>query len=198
MSRATRGGGATAAFVTSFTVENHLDRDIWITPIGAEVGDQLDNLVFDGFIAFTRDPWYDQLPRYCRAMLARLGSASANPTKDAQAAEPIDALLADFDDLCEAQPPGRLPDVVDDIGFLIEELRVQTFAQTLGTSVTVSPKRIRKAMADATVTLTPTDATSLVLGTRWRIDGGAWYIPCRRRGGWRRCLRPGPHPGRGG
>ena len=123
------------------------------TPIGAEVGDQLDNLVFDGFIAFTRDPWYDQLPRYCRAMLARLGSASANPTKDAQAAEPIDALLADFDDLCEAQPPGRLPDVVDDIGFLIEELRVQTFAQTLGTSVTVSPKRIRKAMADATVTL---------------------------------------------
>ena len=117
------------------------------------MGDQLDNLVFDGFIAFTRDPWYDQLPRYCRAMLARLGSASANPTKDAQAAEPIDALLADFDDLCEAQPPGRLPDVVDDIGFLIEELRVQTFAQTLGTSVTVSPKRIRKAMADATVTL---------------------------------------------
>ena len=43
--------------------------------------------------------------------------------------------------------------MVDDIGFLIEELRVQTFAQTLGTSVTVSPKRIRKAMADATVTL---------------------------------------------
>ena len=50
------------------------------TPIGA-VGDQLDNLVFDGFIAFTRDPWYDQLPRYCRAMLARLGSASANPPR---------------------------------------------------------------------------------------------------------------------
>lgn len=126
------------------------------TPIGEEVVDQLDDLVFDGFIAFTRDPWYDQLPRYCQAMLARLGSASANPTKDAQAAGPIDELLADFDDLCDAQPPGRLPDVVDDIGFLIEELRVQTFAQSLGTSVPVSPKRIRKAMADASVAL---DAT---------------------------------------
>ncbi|MGB3954309.1 MAG: ATP-dependent RNA helicase HrpA [Brooklawnia sp.] len=117
------------------------------SPIGGEVLDQLDNLVFDGFISFTRDPWYDQLPRYCKAMRARLGQAALDPVKDARAAEPIDQLLAEYDALCDAQPPGRLPDPVDDIGFLIEELRVQTFAQTLGTSVTVSPKRIRKAMA---------------------------------------------------
>ena len=35
---------------------------------------------------------------------------------------------------------------------MIEELRVQIFAQTLGTSITVSPKRIRKAMAQLQVT----------------------------------------------
>ncbi len=117
------------------------------SPVGAEVLDQLDNLVFDGFISFIRDPWYDQLPRYCRAMVARLASARANPGRDAQLAASIDALSAEYDQLCAAQPPGRLPNAVDDIGFLIEELRVQTFAQTLGTSVTVSVKRIAKAIA---------------------------------------------------
>ena len=119
--------------------------------IGAEITDQLDNLVFDGFIGFIRDPWYDRLPYYCKAMLARLTLAATDPTKDARLAGVIDDLVADYDELCAEQPPGRLPDAVDDIGFLIEELRVQTWAQTLGTAVTVSPKRIRKAMQEARV-----------------------------------------------
>lgn len=122
-------------------------------PVGAEVLDQLDNLVFEGFIAFISDPWFDQLPRYVRAMLARLESAAANPGRDAQLAEPIDELLDEYYEMCDAQPEGRLPDVLDDISFMIEELRVQTWAQRLGTSLTVSPKRIRKAMAEARAVL---------------------------------------------
>lgn len=46
--------------------------------IGAEITDQLDNLVFDGFIGFIRDPWYDRLPYYCKAMLARLTLAATD------------------------------------------------------------------------------------------------------------------------
>lgn len=123
------------------------------SPIGGEIIDQLDNLVFAGFIAYLPDPWYDRLPRYLKTMLARLQLAAANPSRDAQLAAPIEELLAEYDELCDAQPPGRLPDAVDEIGFWIEELRVQTFAQTLGTAITVSPKRIRKALADARVSL---------------------------------------------
>jgi hypothetical protein len=59
-------------------------------------------------------------------MLARLTLAATDPTKDARLAGVIDDLVADYDELCAEQPPGRLPDAVDDIGFLIEELRVQT------------------------------------------------------------------------
>lgn len=64
----------------------------------------------------------------------------------------IDDLVADYDELCGRTAARRSRfDAVDDIGFLIEELRVQTWAQTLGTAVTVSPKRIRKAMQEACV-----------------------------------------------
>ena len=58
-----------------------------------------------------------------------------------------DSLLADYDALCEEQPAGKLPAEVEEIGFMLEELRVQYFAQKLGTRVSVSPKRIHMAIA---------------------------------------------------
>ena len=61
----------------------------------------------------------------------------------------LDELAAEYDELCDAQPDGPLPGPVEDIGFLLEEYRVQLFAQRLGTSRTVSPKRIRRAIARA-------------------------------------------------
>ena len=108
---------------------------------------------FRQFIGYLRDPWYEQLPRYLKAMLARLQLAASNPTRDTQLATQIDELLNEYDELVDALPPGRLPDAVDDISFWIEELRVQSYAQTLGTAVTVSPKRIRKAIAEARAAL---------------------------------------------
>ncbi|MFT8396565.1 ATP-dependent RNA helicase HrpA [Propionibacterium sp.] len=120
-------------------------------PAGAreDVTAQVENLVFPGFISFTRDPWYDHLPRYLAAAAQRLSAASANPAHDEQLQAGIDELAAEFDELCAQLPRGPLPDAVDDIGFLLEELRVQVFAQSLRTSVTVSAKRIRRAIAAA-------------------------------------------------
>ncbi|SBN59902.1 ATP-dependent helicase HrpA [Propionibacterium freudenreichii] len=116
-------------------------------PTADDVGAQVDNLVFPGFMSFTRDPWFAHLPRYLQGASLRLDAAAANPARDAQSQEIIDELLAEYDELCDAQPSGPLPDAVDDIGFAIEELRVQLFAQRLGTSQPVSPKRIRKMIA---------------------------------------------------
>lgn len=114
--------------------------------IADDVRAQVENLVFPGFISFTRDPWFAQLPRYLQAASIRLEMALANPGRDATNQDIIDELVAEYDELCDAQPPGPLSDGLDDVGFLIEELRVQLFAQRLGTSRPVSPKRIRKAM----------------------------------------------------
>ena len=46
-------------------------------------------------------------------------------------------------------PRGPLPDFVDEVGWLLEELRVSLFAQSLGTTVPVSEKRVRSAVAKA-------------------------------------------------
>jgi len=55
---------------------------------------------------------------------------------------------AAYADLLDALPPlrRRSPDVVD-IGWLIEELRISLFAQTVGTARSVSAKRVRAAIA---------------------------------------------------
>lgn len=113
---------------------------------GEQILADLENLVFDGYISFTRDPWFQRIPSYLTAMIARCEAAGRDGTRDARLIAPIEDLLAEFDDLCAGLPAGSLPDEVDDIGFWIEELRVQTFNQRLGTIVPVSTKRIRRAM----------------------------------------------------
>ena len=116
-------------------------------PAAADVADSLANLVFDGYLSFTRDPWLAQLPRYLKAMLARLQDASEDPARDDRLVEPIEQLQRELDELTASLPPGPMPTEVDDLLFQMEELRVQTFAQSLGTHGTVSAKRIRKQLA---------------------------------------------------
>ncbi len=116
-------------------------------PATPDVREQLANLVFRNFISATADPWYDHLPRYVSAMGHRLRAAASNPARDRREAEVVEDLELAYARLCERQPPGPLSEPVEEIGFLIEELRVQLFAQQLRTAVTVSPKRIRAALA---------------------------------------------------
>lgn len=115
--------------------------------VAADVREQLANLVFPGFVAATPAPYDTHIVRYLRAMARRLVAARANPTRDAQLLDQILDVEAAYANLCAAQPPGPLPAAVADIGWQIEELRVSLFAQALGTSRSVSVKRVLKAIA---------------------------------------------------
>ena len=56
-----------------------------------------------------------------------------------------------YADLLESLPPTRRASAdVTDIGWMVEELRVSLFAQTLGTAGPVSEKRVRAAIAAVT------------------------------------------------
>ncbi len=112
----------------------------------ADVSTQLDNLVFAKFISATPDPWYGHLPRYLKAMVARLEAAIAQPARDQQVQEQVDDVEDHYAELCADQPPGPLPAAVEAIGFLVEELRVSLFAQRLRTAQPVSVKRLHQAM----------------------------------------------------
>ena len=113
--------------------------------VRADLAEQLAGLVYPGFIAATPARWYPRLPVYLRAMLRRL---DAGPSVRAdQAMETVADLEDEYAVACNACPPGPLPDPVAEVGWLLEELRVSLFAQSLGTAVPVSAKRIRTALA---------------------------------------------------
>jgi ATP-dependent helicase HrpA len=111
----------------------------------ADLTEQLAGLIYPGFIAATPARWYQRLPVYLQAMLRRLDAG--NSARADQAMETVNDLEDEYAERCNTFPPGPLPPEVDEIGWLLEELRVGLFAQSLGTVVPVSAKRLRTALA---------------------------------------------------
>jgi ATP-dependent helicase HrpA len=61
--------------------------------------------------------------------------------------EDVAEVRAEYDDLLASLPPHRRDEpAVAEIRWMIEELRINYFAQALGTAYPVSDKRIFKAM----------------------------------------------------
>ena len=114
----------------------------------ADVRAQLDGLLRPGFVADTGLARLPDLRRYLRGISLRLERAADNPRRDAGHQESIDAVEGAYADLLDALPPlrRRSPDVVA-IGWMIEELRISLFAQSIGTAQSVSAKRVRAAIA---------------------------------------------------
>ncbi|HOQ54661.1 MAG TPA: DUF3418 domain-containing protein, partial [Micropruina sp.] len=115
--------------------------------VRSDVTEQVAGLVYRGFIAGTPDPYWQRLPRYLHAIELRLAAARANPARDRVNAEVIEPLEDEYAALCAGYPAGPLPQDVANVGWLLEELRVSLFAQSLGTAAPVSAKRVRTAMA---------------------------------------------------
>lgn len=116
----------------------------------ADVRAQLDGLVRPGFVAATGVARLADLQRYLRAAQHRLERAAGN-AREPVLQEQVDAVESAYADLLESLPAARraAPEVTD-IGWMVEELRVSLFAQSLGTKGSVSEKRVRRAIAAVT------------------------------------------------
>ncbi|WP_404383469.1 ATP-dependent RNA helicase HrpA [Knoellia locipacati] len=116
----------------------------------ADVRAQLDGLIRPGFVAASGLARLPHLQRYLRAMLQRLDRAATN-SRESQLLEQVDSIETAYADLLDALPPTATgaPEVTD-IAWMIEELRVSLFAQSLGTAHPVSEKRVRNAIAAVT------------------------------------------------
>ena len=104
----------------------------------------------------------DRLPRllvYLQAVRQRVEKLQVDPMRDRVSAADLDQALsiynfaggtlplpADLSQLPAAAKPEQLERIVA-ARWLLEELRVSLFAQSLGTSETVSVQRIKKALA---------------------------------------------------
>lgn len=119
-----------------------------VAALAADLRAQLGSLVYPGFVA---DTGLDRLPslrRYLRGMLQRIAKAPGALARDAQSQEVVDRVEEAYADLLDSLAPvDRRSQPVLDAGWMIEELRVSLFANSLGTAYPVSEKRVRKALA---------------------------------------------------
>ncbi|MFW7415831.1 ATP-dependent RNA helicase HrpA [Demequina sp. SO4-18] len=117
----------------------------------SDIRAQADALVGDGFLARTPTGRLAHLSRYLRAASMRLEKAKTDPNRDAATMWKIRDVTNEVTSVREAHEAGRpdpeRADRLDHARWMIEELRVSLFAQTLGTSEPVSEKRIRALLA---------------------------------------------------
>ncbi|MEN2740193.1 ATP-dependent RNA helicase HrpA [Microbacterium sp. X-17] len=115
-------------------------------PLG-DIRAQLSGLVHPGFLARAGLARLPHVERYLRALLARLAGLADNPGRDRQRQTEFERAAAAY---AEAGGTIPLPDDPDPrlahARWLLEELRVSLFAQSLGTAEPVSPQRILKAL----------------------------------------------------
>ncbi len=112
-----------------------------------DISAQLENLIFPGFVAAIPEPHFSRLETYLKAIDLRLGSAQANPAREASGLDLITELEDAYSAAVARYEIGQLPEEAEEVGWLLEELRVSLFAQQLGTARPVSAKRLRTAIA---------------------------------------------------
>jgi len=106
---------------------------------------QLDRLIYRGFLVQTTQAQLPQFPRYLKALGVRLEKLKTAAARDQQLMQEMNALQSEW--LAREQQlrgQGGFDPRLDEIRWMLEELRVSLFAQGLKTAHPVSVKRIRK------------------------------------------------------
>lgn len=113
----------------------------------ADLRAQMTGLLHRGFVAATGRRRLPDVVRYLKGMAVRLEKLPANAARDALWQAQVEAVWAEY-----LEVRGRVPrvggpdDPVVRIRWMVEELRVSLFAQSVGTPRPVSEQRIHKAI----------------------------------------------------
>jgi len=112
-----------------------------------DIRQQLDCLVYEGFISTTPRHWLKHLPRYLKAINLRLDkierSVAADKQRQGEVQKHWDRVYAQIGD----EPYQPLSPQWETYRWMVEELRVSLFAQELGTSLSVSAKKLDQQAA---------------------------------------------------
>jgi ATP-dependent helicase HrpA len=119
-----------------------------VQPAVADMRAQLSGLIYPGFVTTTGYRRLPQLTRYLRGIERRLDKLPENPARDAASMAVAQRVEQAYRQAVADLPPARRDDPdVTEIRWMLEELRVSLFAQTLGTLAPVSESRILSALA---------------------------------------------------
>ncbi len=111
-----------------------------------EVEEALDQQFYSSFIAKNQLKYLTHYPRYLQAMQTRLQRAVMKPQADNQKSLQFSEMQASFQLLEEFKniDNPQIQAALREFKFLLDELKVSIFAQDLGTTLPVSPKRLKK------------------------------------------------------
>jgi ATP-dependent helicase HrpA len=124
-------------------------RSLTATVLGPSAEDmraQLDRLIHPTFVTVTGGHRLIDLIRYLKGIERRLDKLAEDPWRDRERMRPVRRLEAQWDGLTGGRTPWTGDPDVDAVRWMIEELRVSIWAQTLGTPGPVSEARIRRAI----------------------------------------------------
>jgi ATP-dependent helicase HrpA len=113
--------------------------------VAQEVKALRERLIFPGFIA--RTPWerLEHLPRYLKGYALRLQKYRMSAERDQKHAATVAEIWTQYEARAEADRKAERHDgKLEELRWLIEELRVSLFAQELRTPFPVSAKRLQK------------------------------------------------------
>ncbi len=111
----------------------------------SDVTAQLQGLMPPAFVRSTPFDHLAHLPRYLRAIVVRLDKLRSQPDQDQRRMAEVTALAARWQRRRRALQGARDP-VVEEFRWMLEELRVSLFAQTLRTPFPVSVKRLERIL----------------------------------------------------
>jgi len=109
----------------------------------ADIESQLDDLLYDGFVGDVSTDRLTEYPRYLDAIDQRLDALEVDPRRDVRRQAEVDPWWRRYLDHLAAH--GVYTPALDAYRWLVEEYRVQVFAQQLGTREKVSPKLLERA-----------------------------------------------------
>lgn len=114
----------------------------------ADIKEQLDALVFPGFVSVSGSGRLADIERYLQAIERRLEKLPVDPNRDRLHVITLQKLQGAYQELL-AKWPKHMPltEEVAEIRWMLEELRVSFFAQTLGTRYPISEKRVQQALS---------------------------------------------------
>ena len=113
---------------------------------GADIQQQLNGLLYPGCLYETPYEWLQQYPRYFKAILLRLEKVPMQVAKDRQWIAEMATLSERLSDRKEALGASAyaLNQPLQDYRWMLEELRISLFAQTVKTRMPISAKRLNK------------------------------------------------------
>jgi len=111
----------------------------------ADIRQQLDGLVFKGFLIEVPFQQLQQYPRYLKGIELRLEKYQRELPRQRMLSEQLQQLTRQYRGQLELDSKhNRYNDSLDEYRWMLEEYRISLFAQQLGTRTTVSEKRLKQ------------------------------------------------------